>query len=306
MLLHVIAVGGGGKGSTSTSASSSIYKGTPWFNNERTISVKTIGETKFARCDVHTVKSEKQPQKPGDDSNNNVNIINDWLFLEELDAVNIAVMMTDDTSDGNNMIFPVFEQNKYAIPGITLSPVGGMIDHDNESPWECAKREVFEELGLGSRKTKQQIDDVVKKSSSSSDDDDDTIIMKAFTLIPKMKRIVDEYNLAIGDIDDDQDDDWIFLGRYRSAANRGAGFAYTYLLKNAVPLLNNGGTPEFKSTGDDEYQKIRLLSKSEIQSALITGKFQEIKWTTTYALSLLHLDSTSSATTPTAEEGEMK
>lgn len=105
--LHVIE-GGRGTSSTSTS-SSSIYKGTPWFNNERTISVKTIGETKFARCDIHTVKSEK----PGDDSN--VNIINDWLFLEELDAVNIAVMMTN-TLDGS-MIFPVFEQNKYAIPG---------------------------------------------------------------------------------------------------------------------------------------------------------------------------------------------
>ena len=42
--------------------------------------------------------------------------------------------------------------------------VGGMIDHDNESPWECAKREVFEELGVGSRKTKQQIDTVIKKN----------------------------------------------------------------------------------------------------------------------------------------------
>jgi hypothetical protein len=182
--------------------------------------------------------------------------------------------------------------------------VGGMIDHDNESPWECAKREVFEELGVGSRKTKQQIDTVIKKKSSSVNDDNETIIMKAFTLIPKQKRTVDEYNLAIGgiddnndqDVDDDEDEDWIFLGRYRSAANRGAGFAYTYLLKNAVPLLKNGGTPKFKSTGDDEYQKIKLLSKTEIQSALIAGKFQEVKWTTTYALSLLHLDSTSSAT----------
>ncbi|MGK3762627.1 MAG: hypothetical protein ACI8RD_014945, partial [Bacillariaceae sp.] len=60
-----------------------------------------------------------------------------------------------------------------------------MIDHDNESPLECAKREVFEELGLGSSKTKQQIDTVIKnknmkinnnnngKSSSLSSDDDD-------------------------------------------------------------------------------------------------------------------------------------
>lgn len=30
------------------------YKGTGW-HNERTVAVDTLGETKFARCDVHTV-----------------------------------------------------------------------------------------------------------------------------------------------------------------------------------------------------------------------------------------------------------
>jgi len=44
--------------------SSAIYKGTPWWNKERTLSVQTIGETKFARCDLHTVKV-------GDDNNDN-------------------------------------------------------------------------------------------------------------------------------------------------------------------------------------------------------------------------------------------
>ena len=31
------------------------YRGTVW-HNERTVAVDTLGETKFARCDVHTVR----------------------------------------------------------------------------------------------------------------------------------------------------------------------------------------------------------------------------------------------------------
>ena len=34
------------------------YKGTVW-HNERTVAVETLGETKFARCDVHTVSEVK-------------------------------------------------------------------------------------------------------------------------------------------------------------------------------------------------------------------------------------------------------
>ena len=32
-----------------------LYRGSGWLN-ERTISVETLGETKFARCDLHTVR----------------------------------------------------------------------------------------------------------------------------------------------------------------------------------------------------------------------------------------------------------
>ena len=72
-------------------------------------------------------------------------LIHDWIFMEERDAVNVAV----STAEGK---FAVFRQRKYAIPGETLSPVGGFID-DGESPFEAARREVKEELGLGSRRT---------------------------------------------------------------------------------------------------------------------------------------------------------
>ena len=67
------------------------------------VSIETLGETKFARCDVHTVMSE-----------DGTSVVNDWLFLEEIDAVNIIVL----TIVGE---YVSFSQEKYAIPGITLS-----------------------------------------------------------------------------------------------------------------------------------------------------------------------------------------
>jgi len=308
----ILLLGNGSNSNTGgNSRSTGIYKGTPWFNNERTISVRTIGETKFARCDIHTVRSEQKQKQNGLQSNNNNengnnknknnNIITDWLFLEEMNAVNIAVRMFNNDEDGfnNQKLFPVFQQKKYAIPGTTFSPVGGFID-TNESPWDSAKREVFEELGVGSRKTKQQIIDFTTTQSKAERETEATVevdtIRKAFASLPKTKLIIDDYNLAEGDIPhhhdtDTVDSDWIFLGRYRSAANRGAGFVYTYFLQNAVPLLPNGGTSHFLPTGDDEVQTIQVLTTNEIQQAVMEGQFQEVKWTTTYALSLLHLQS---------------
>merc|ERR1719253_1644305 len=55
------------------------YGGTLW-HNERTVEVETLGETKFARCDVHTVMSE-----------DGTSTIDDCIFLEELPAVNVIV-----------------------------------------------------------------------------------------------------------------------------------------------------------------------------------------------------------------------
>ena len=248
---------------TPYSPTGTTYRGTGW-TSERTVSVKTIGETKFARCDVHTVRSEDGKSQ-----------INDWLFMEEMDAVNVAVVL----DNGN---FVAFEQGKYAIPGSTLSPVGGFVDA-GESPFESARREVMEELGLGSRHMLQQFQAIDGVSG-----DINTYNKNMYKQIPKASRAVDQFNLAKGDTSGD-DLDWIFLGRYRTAANRGGGFIYTYLLKNAIPVLPNGGTEAFISTGDDEAQKIQFIPIQEVRQRTLNGEFQEIKWAATLALALMHL-----------------
>eukprot|EP00804_Cyclotella_cryptica_P014799 CCRYP_015021-RB/>CCRYP_015021-RB protein AED:0.04 eAED:0.04 QI:148/0.33/0.75/1/1/1/4/459/352 len=216
-------------------------------------------------------------------------VFDDWLFLEEVNAVNVVVQ----TVEGK---FVVFEQQKYAIPGKTLSPVGGFIDA-GESPLTSAKREVLEELGLGSKATLSKGLQMVAPGVGVND-----------LTVEQMKNVImqtahpdevesfptsnpsKEIRLSTGNIPKmENDPDWIFLGRYRTAANRGAGFLYSYLLKNAVPLVPDGGTAQYVSEGDDESQSISFLSDDQMMEMISNGRFQEIKWAGTFALSLLHL-----------------
>ena len=240
-----------------------MYRGKPWIT-DRTIDVVTVAETPFARCDYHTVQSEDGLKEQ-----------DHWLFLEEMDAVNVLV-------EHNNQ-FLFFEQKKYAIPGVTYAPVGGFIEH-YESPWEAARREVKEELGLGSPVTHKKI--TVGNPAGNMDVDD---VEDRFKRIPKLAKVLDEHGVALGNVSDEEQDHWVFLGRYRTAANRGGGFIYTYLLKHAVPILPNGGTSQFRPSGDDESQVLLRLNQKETMDFLSSGQFQEVKWAATIGLAMLHL-----------------
>lgn len=159
--------------SSSSSATGNVYTGKPWNKVGQTLHKRIVAETPFARCDVHTVKLP------------NGKVVDDWVFLEERDAVNVIVQMMD------NGKFPVFEQEKYAIPGLTFSPVGGFID-EGELPYQAAKREVLEELGLGSRMASSHFSTphtVNDKPNTHTDLEDGRI--------------------------NDEDPDWVFLGYHR-------------------------------------------------------------------------------------------
>lgn len=238
------------------------YTGTLWKTNE-TVGKKLLGETPYARCDVHSVMAP-----------DGKSIVNDWIFMEERNAVNVAVV----TKEGK---FLVFQQYKYAIPGVTYSPVGGFINN-GESPFDAARREVQEELGVGSKQTLSFLKAGGKLSLSK-----ETKANPFGTAGNSVER--DEFGLAQGDVPKQERENWVYLGRYRTMANRGGGFLYSYLLMNAVPLVPDGGTPKYLSTGDAESQKLLLLSKKEIAKAVARGDFKEIKWAATMSLSLLHM-----------------
>lgn len=224
------------------------YGGRGWVN-ERTVSKTVLADTKFARCENHVVRSE-----------DGKSVVSDWLWMEEHDAVNVIVVNRSGK-------FLVMKQKKYGIHDFTFSPVGGLIDA-GESPFEAARREVIEELGVGSAKTLEMTRNGVSITSQ-----------------PPMNDLGE----ADGNIPEEERADWIFLGSYRSAVNRGGGFVYLYLLKNSVAVKEGGGTRNYHGSGDDEAQKIFHFDMEQIRTSLEKFEFKEVKWTAALAMSLLHL-----------------
>lgn len=69
-------------------------------------------------------------------------MLENWIWVDTPDFV--IVVAVDEQQR-----FLVFEQTKYASPGVTLAPVGGYINK-SEEPLAAAKRELLEETGFSS------------------------------------------------------------------------------------------------------------------------------------------------------------
>jgi len=220
-----------------------VFKGEGWIS-ERTVDKVILAETPFARCEAHSVMSE-----------DGKSVVHDWLWMEEREHINVAVLDADDK-------FVLMKQKKYGISGESLATVGGFIE-DGESPFEAALREVAEELGMGSRATKSRLEKDPKDKLTGGFRD--------------------------GRISEEEMEDWVFLGKYRTSTNRGGGFVYDYFLKNAVPVAPNGGTSKFKGSGEGEKQNLLKLTIPETVAAVKNGEVQEVKWTNALSLSLLQL-----------------
>ncbi len=95
----------------------------PW----RTLARQTVLQNRWLTLEHHTIGLPDGRQLP------------DWLWMIVPDYVNVLVQ----TSAGE---FLVFRQTKYAVDGLTLALVGGMIDA-GETPIMAAQRELKEEMG---------------------------------------------------------------------------------------------------------------------------------------------------------------
>lgn len=69
-------------------------------------------------------------------------VIPDWSWIITPSAAIVLAVTTDQK-------FLCFRQTKYAIDGVALAPVGGMLE-PGEEPLKAAKRELLEEMGYSS------------------------------------------------------------------------------------------------------------------------------------------------------------
>ena len=126
------AAGSGGGGTMSYQGNGQQY-----WKQGVTLSVRTLWETPFARFQIHSVQLDEG-------SGGSSRIIDDWLWFDECDNVNILVQ-----SAGKDE-FLVLEQTKYAIEGKTYAVIGGLIEaeRDQNDSLTAAKRELMEELHM--------------------------------------------------------------------------------------------------------------------------------------------------------------
>lgn len=195
------------------------FRGVQYWKQGVTQNVRTLYETAFARFQIHTVLLE-----------DGKTIIDDWLFCDEADHINVLVEQGDSPPT-----YIVFRQTKYAIQGESLAILGGLVEPGEEA-LQAAKRELQEELGM-------------------------------------------------------QSENWVSLGSYRVAVNRGGGTTYAFLAGNSRPIqaASNEKHDSTFAIGESEKQKRVVLSREALLGALLNGEFAEIKWTATIALSILKM-----------------
>ncbi len=104
------------------------YPEKPW-RTSATISARTVASTPFARFEIHRVKAEDG------------HIVEDWLWQDERSHVNIVVHLKDENK------YLIFKQRKYGFDGPRLAIVGGLFAAQ-DTPIQCAQRELLEETGL--------------------------------------------------------------------------------------------------------------------------------------------------------------
>lgn len=76
---------------------------------------------------------------------------------------------------------------------------------------------------------------------------------------------------------------WVSLGTYAVDGNRGAGTAHLYLALDAYPST--------KKTSDDlEEQEMVLLTRDQVQQAVLDGSFKVVSWMALMAAALVYKD----------------
>ncbi len=179
-----------------------------------TVSRKTIlSHSKFLTVENHTVKLPDGQ------------IIPDWAWLIIPSAAIVLALTTDNK-------FLCFRQTKYAIEGISLAPVGGMLE-PNEAPLDAAKRELLEETGY-------EASDWISLGSHILDPNRGIATMHLFLAL-NAKQVAEPNS------DDLEDQELLFLSRSEMETALKAGefkiLAWSAVVAMSLNYLNDLKTP---------------------------------------------------------------
>ena len=128
---------GGGEDDLSCKVSLGKYNGPRYQKKGETLHVACLVESKWMLLSQHVVSLGGKSK----------GIINDWLFVDYHDRINVLVEAWDDDDQTNDKRYVVFKQTKYAYSGDSMAIVGGIIE-PNEEPAVAARREVQEEMNV--------------------------------------------------------------------------------------------------------------------------------------------------------------
>lgn len=122
------------------------YRGSK-YESTATDAFRTSGETIGNKCLIQSKwmrVAQHQVQTLDNNHNQEMKVIDDWLWVDYHDRINVLVQDPDSSLD--NPSFLILKQTKYALSSQeSLAVVGGIIEPGEEAV-EAAKREVDEEL----------------------------------------------------------------------------------------------------------------------------------------------------------------
>ena len=122
------------------------YRGSK-YESTATDAFRTSGETIGNKCLIQSKwmrVAQHQVQTLDNNHNQEMKVIDDWLWIDYHDRINVLVQDPDSSLD--NPSFLILKQTKYALSSQeSLAVVGGIIEPGEEAV-EAAKREVDEEL----------------------------------------------------------------------------------------------------------------------------------------------------------------
>jgi ADP-ribose pyrophosphatase YjhB (NUDIX family) len=137
LCLHIMRMNSSIGGSSSCALSFGAYHGNVYYSKESgTVSPpKCLLESKWMKIQQHTVKFPE-----------NDFVIDDWLWIDYHDRINVLVEAPDRLPDQTEKTFLIFDQTKYALEGrMSKAIIGGIIE-PGEQPEHAARREVEEEM----------------------------------------------------------------------------------------------------------------------------------------------------------------